>query len=328
MLMEISSQKAWSEYWRSGTYAACFDIDRDGYAGSIRAHWFEVFSALADRSVMLDIGTGNGAVPVMALQYADENKMCFDVHGVDLADIDPGRFVDQPVAGFERVKFLGCTDIGALPYADGSIDLVTSQFALEYMPLERALDEINRVLGSCGSLAALIHSTQSIPIQGSRLDLDDLNRMMDLDLLGSCRALLATEAQGNKFNPDCKSQTEYQNAKRDFARVAGQLLSGLNFTKPPAFVPRMLSLLGAAYQGRYDSQVALIGSQLDAVEAEMRVHSAQLKVMLDAAVDDVGIQQLKSMLHARGFCTIGVTPMHASELGGNIGYKLLAGRSS
>jgi hypothetical protein len=58
-----------------------------------------------------------------------------------------------------------------LPFADGSFDLVTSQFGLEYTQLPRSLAEARRVLRAGGALRAVLHHSQARPLVLARHEL-------------------------------------------------------------------------------------------------------------------------------------------------------------
>ena len=70
--------------------------------------------------------------------------------GIDLADIDPARFLPEHRVDVAAARFIGNTAAESLPFADGSFDVVVSQYGLEYADLALALSEAVRVLASGG----------------------------------------------------------------------------------------------------------------------------------------------------------------------------------
>lgn len=150
---------AWSRLWRSGVPHSCATAMPGNYDGPTRAFWERQFQALPDGSLVVDVGTGNGALALLASRSARGRGIRFDVHGVDLADIDPAAAVGDDFSG---IRFHPRTSLAALPFADGGVDLLVSQFALEYGPREAAIAEALRVLGTRGGAAMVLHSHDSV----------------------------------------------------------------------------------------------------------------------------------------------------------------------
>ncbi|MEO0596605.1 MAG: methyltransferase domain-containing protein [Chloroflexota bacterium] len=101
--------------------------------------------------LVLDIATGTGRMPLALCQHAR-----FEGYVVGL-DASRGM-LKQAVEKIEREHFVGYTtfmwgDGTALPFDDGSFDVVTCMEALEFMPQpERGLQEMVRVLRAGGLL--------------------------------------------------------------------------------------------------------------------------------------------------------------------------------
>lgn len=96
--------------------------------------------AVGRRRRVLDLGAGPGAVTAELVRRAGGPVIAVDREAAGL-----------PAAGAPAV----CADAARLPFADGTFDLIFCQFALLWMPLEAALDEITRLLQPGGALAAL-----------------------------------------------------------------------------------------------------------------------------------------------------------------------------
>ena len=76
----------WSQYWRrdsittfSRRFNANYDLDFSDF-------WADCFAPLTDGARIVDLGTGNGAIPLLALQYAQVHGRHFDVAGLDFAE--------------------------------------------------------------------------------------------------------------------------------------------------------------------------------------------------------------------------------------------------
>ena len=81
---------AWSKFWRDDNLSACTPDD-DTTDGFLQREWRSFFHSLNDKARILDLGTGNGALAVMAVSAETEamgDSRSFDVHGCDLAAIE------------------------------------------------------------------------------------------------------------------------------------------------------------------------------------------------------------------------------------------------
>lgn len=175
-LPKHESNRGWRHYWRENRLAACVPDNPDS-AAAIETHWTGLFSELPTGKRVLDVATGNGVLLVWAAKAARAAGRTLTLTGIDLADIDPARFVPEHQRDLAVARFVGNTAAESLPFADGSFDVVVSQYGLEYADLELALSEAARVLASGGQLHWLAHDADSIVVSQGRA------RLADIDLL-------------------------------------------------------------------------------------------------------------------------------------------------
>ncbi|GIX32215.1 MAG: hypothetical protein KatS3mg125_0171 [Lysobacterales bacterium] len=150
-------RQAWNRYWASGALHSLAGSFRGNYEGAIRAFWLECFSNLSSADRVLDLGTGNGALPRLLLEWLPRERWP-DIEAVDLAEPRPGWLAEYPDA---PVRFRGGVRMEALPLADGTMSLITAQFALEYGEWPATAAECARVLAPGGRLAAVLHHADS-----------------------------------------------------------------------------------------------------------------------------------------------------------------------
>jgi SAM-dependent methyltransferase len=152
-------QATWSRYWRQGALHS-LPGDFDGnYAGPIRAFWLRQFETLASDQRILDIATGNGAIPQLACHACPAGMPRVDA--IDLAEISPDWIGAQPRACRDALHFHPGVSAEALPFPDRSFDLATSQYGIEYCDAARAVPELARVLRPGGRVALLLHHRSS-----------------------------------------------------------------------------------------------------------------------------------------------------------------------
>jgi ubiquinone/menaquinone biosynthesis C-methylase UbiE len=156
--------QGWRNYWKEDRIASCVP-ENETTADEIRERWIRLFSDLPDGSRILDVATGNGILLSHAATAADRGGKSFSLTGVDLADIDPVRYVSSLPDGLRKAKFLGGVAAEKLPFSDSAFDVVVSQYGLEYADLDKALGEVERVLVVGGRLLWLAHSGQSLVVE-------------------------------------------------------------------------------------------------------------------------------------------------------------------
>ena len=145
--------EAWSQYWKTGRAASCCS------GGDAELKLVEVWSQFADGfddgAQLIDLATGNGAVVKLLADRAEGRKVCFEITGVDAAEIIPPKL---DAAGSQTIAFRGRTPIERLPFPDRSFDGATSQFGFEYADEASAVKEVARVLRPGGRLRFVMHA--------------------------------------------------------------------------------------------------------------------------------------------------------------------------
>lgn len=137
-----------SMYWTDG-FKSPFG---ETFPTNLEKFWKGVFEKVGrdnPYSVILDIGTGNGLIPLMAREESES----FDLVGIDFAKVPPPsqeKRIDIQQMNAEDLKF-----------PDGSFDLVTSNFGIEYTKMDIALKEAIRVLRPGGRTELVLHHPES-----------------------------------------------------------------------------------------------------------------------------------------------------------------------
>ncbi|QNA88175.1 class I SAM-dependent methyltransferase [Massilia sp. Dwa41.01b] len=144
METQVEVRKAvWSRYWSHGVAHSCGGSYGNRYDGALAHFWRSHFDSMSPGARMLDIATGNGAVPQLMLDSAPATVAC---DAIDLALPEPAWLADLAPNRRRQVRFHGQQAAESLPFADASFDLVTSQYGLEYTDLARSVPEVLRVL--------------------------------------------------------------------------------------------------------------------------------------------------------------------------------------
>lgn len=160
-------RRSWTNYWASGALHSCLGSFDGNYAGEVPEAWRGALAALPAGATVLDLCTGNGALPALFLGEPAGAALA-RIHAVDLAQIRPDWVHQLEPGQRERVAFQGGIQAESLPFEDASFDLVCSQFGIEYTDLGRSLPEVVRVLKPGGLFAVVLHDTNSLMCSNAR----------------------------------------------------------------------------------------------------------------------------------------------------------------
>lgn len=141
----------WSAYWQTSGVLNSFAEGnvKDGYSGELKNFWQQQFADAPAVAKIVDIGTGNGALAILAYDYGRANQRTFSVDGIDAAVINPVKQFEQQPSIAKKLKaitFHSATPAEKLPYPDGSIDLAVSQFGFEYSDRKHSLKALAAAL--------------------------------------------------------------------------------------------------------------------------------------------------------------------------------------
>lgn len=174
--MPESTKEDWSQFWLGSTVTTFQGLFGDNYSGDIASFWREHLQGGYSRVV--DIACGNGALCWMAHEILNTEVPDLQIIGIDYADINPFKRLGKRKADYPQVSFLGHTPAEQLPFADGSVDLVVSQYGLEYSSLASSVAELGRVLSAAGKVCLVSHVSQSVLVQ------------TEMRMLAACREIL------------------------------------------------------------------------------------------------------------------------------------------
>lgn len=166
----------WTRHWARGV-AHSFDATGGrGYDDAIARFWQQRFADLEAGQRVLDMATGNGALPRLLVGARPDLDVLVDA--VDIASIAPAWPSALPDVQRTRLRFHGGAPMESLPFADRSFDLVTSQYGIEYADLERAVPEMLRVAGATGRIVLVMHTTRSRPVALAKVELAHLDWLL------------------------------------------------------------------------------------------------------------------------------------------------------
>jgi len=293
------SLEQWENYYRSGAIATCPTAVDGGYDLEVRQAWVSFFSTLPDGARLLDVGTGNGVIPLIASETAASLGRHWEIHGSDLARIDPVAQVRDGAIRFAAVTFHPGVGTEKLPFDDGYFNAVTGHYALEYTDTAAALAEIFRVLTPGGDAQFVVHHADSILLRTAQASLRESDLVFKETRLYRKLHALVTMAEATP------GVTERATAElRGAIRAVKQALPAAR----QAGAGRVLTVALDATQKLLEARKTLpaeqAGQEVDRAEADLRASTHRLHDLIGHARDAAAMEALQAQAAAAGFTLI------------------------
>lgn len=319
MSATISPDAAWRDYWKTDRLASCLPESQKA-ASDIAGFWRMLLAKLPDGSAILDIATGNGAVLAEASIAADASSKRFDRVGVDLADIDPHRYISDPDGRLAGVTFLGGVAAEALPFPEAHFDCVVSQYGLEYAELCLALDETARVLRPGGKLHWLAHSAKSAVVAQNHAQICETELLLAED--GPLTAMRRFVAAFQSCSSDVrrahyKALRAVESAQKTAAHlgsrnIVDEVTSGLAIVlaRPQAYRARDLERM------------------LSDSERRLAAHRTRMQSLVTAALNESRLEAVCCLLGPPTWTGLEIEPFYAGKSASLVGLAISARRTS
>jgi SAM-dependent methyltransferase len=279
----------WTQYWQSGNPDSCIPTKSPDDIRPIRAFWRELAVQLNAGSRVLDLATGNGAVPRMLLEANQD----LQITAVDKAAIDPVKYLAD-LGRMADVKFSPGVDIEHMHYDDASFDAVTSQFGIEYVALERAVSEVARVIRSDGEIRLLMHHCDSEVLVASRAKRTEMEPLLaNGGVLDKLKAYVQGTLDANAL--EAAGQAHVDAAVGRSPSITGQIFEGVN------------RAINAVHKDDRSQAAAICSTMTERLGAERD----RLKLLEAAAMTPVRFQQAVTMLENQKVDTVVAEPLQA-----------------
>jgi len=300
----------WELFYRGGALAACPTGPDPNYTLDVRDAWVEFFASLADGARLLDIGTGNGAVALIARETALAAGRRFEIHGSDLALIDPPRQVRGGAAIFDGITFHGGIPTERLPFEESSFDAVSGQFALEYTRVADALREIFRVLKPGGRARFSVHHADSVVVRNAGLSLAQSNLVLEeTRIFRRLRAFV--EAERNALAQP-RARAKAAEAQAALNQCASQLRQVVATTVNAHTLRVTLDAVQQLLSARHRWSAAELDREITRVEREVRASARRLQDLVSAAMPETAIRRVVDTAAGFGFETSEPRPQFQS----------------
>jgi SAM-dependent methyltransferase len=315
-----NSAKSWNTYWEGAAGAGAY-TDGGVNHPAVSRFWNELFATGAggERTTMLDVATGNGAVIELAVSQ----------HGIpatriSCVDISPAAIADVE-SRFPGINAL-IADAAKLPFDGRQFSLVTSQFGVEYAGRD-ALFALHGQVAANGKLALILHAQGSSIHDESAANLAAVTRLQEARFIplatdffekGFAAVRGADRAPYDEAGATLAGAVQaVEDILREFGpRVAGDTVARLydDVSKIHGTLPR------------YDP--AETRQWLDAMDREIRSYAERMRTMIDAAIDESTFDDLLAHLRSQRFAIQRAEPLKAAGQRKPVAWVLVATRET
>lgn len=309
----------WTRYWERGTVTTFEGHFRDNYDAEIREFWWRQFASLDDGAVIVDLATGNGALPLLAARYGREHERRFSITGVDSAAIDAARLLaaHPELAGdLAGVTLRGDTPLEETGLAEAAADLVTSQYGFEYGDTAAGAREAARILRGGGRLAMVLHHEASAILDQAREGLAQVALCVEQEqLLSTARRLIkllgaarpAKNGRSPALSPGAAKVRDEMLAsiERIRARAAHPAAQAADTGFIEFVVPAVTRLVDQS-RGQDPQR---INQAMNGIRAEIDQYRLRMADLVSAARTAAGMDLIRDQLAAAGFAGIERKPL-------------------
>lgn len=263
----------WTLYWQADNLDSCIASQYPEDIDSIKAFWRLLSERISADAKVLDLASGNGAVPSILLQASKALK----VTAVDLADIEPSNYVSQ-APELKKVSFHPGIDICDLPFPASSFDAVTSQFGIEYAALQHAVPSATRVLRTGGQLQLLMHHISSDVVEPAGKKRQEIDQLLAPGGVVECACAYTAGAVTSEQLEEI-GQQYLQSAEHKTQAISGQIFAGVN---------QIMELQA--------TNPAAAGALAQTMQLRLRAENSRLQQLQAAAQSSAQIEQLCASL--------------------------------
>jgi SAM-dependent methyltransferase len=309
------SLEQWESYYRGGAISTCPTARDGGYDLEVRDAWVEFFTPLPDGARILDIGTGNGVVPLIAADTAASLGRRWEIHGADLAQIDPVKHVPDGARRFEGIRFHPGVPSERLPFESGSFDAVSGHYAIEYADTAAALAQVHRVLKPGGRAQFVLHHAGSALLRSAHVSLHEAQWLFgEAKIYRRVHKLVTMD----ELSPSAKA------AANELRAVIQQLRLAVDAAKRNG-AGRVLDVALDATQkllaSRQRMSPAATGVECERAEQDMRASVRRLNDLVAHARTDEAMAAIEAQALEAGFTHVERAPLY--HAGANlVGWRL------
>lgn len=298
----------WSSYWAHGFLHSCGSAFTGNYGDEFSAAWNRFFASLPARARILDVGTGNGAIAVLARDFALGHAREFEVHAADAAEIRPDQMSGALGIDTTGIVFHSRTPAERTGLATAAFTAVTSQFGIEYADWPAAVAEVRRLLEPGGRCCFVMHHADSVIVATSLEEaahadfLLDTTRVLEL-ARRIMRRLQRVDAAADKTAAMAALQADpaAEAGRLEYNAAAASVTERIGAAKHPDLLRLALGAVGEAFKRRKSDGAAAALALLEQVEREIAHSRQRFRDLQASACDGARLEERIRAMHTSGF---------------------------
>jgi SAM-dependent methyltransferase len=311
------ARAAWSDYWQSGNTEQALPDDSPG-TQALAAFWDDYADALAQRTggQVLDLACGGGFVSrrlSTALDGSDWQLLALDLAEPALQQLQSAT--QQHVLGVAG-------DAGLPPFANASLQVVVSQFGIEYAGRD-AIAAAGDLLAPGGELAFLLHHAGSPITTTCRQNARVLDTTLGSGLLTHLGELFTLMQRSRRQSPEFRAG---EAALQDSVKAVEALIRTGPACAAMGRVRRLYQDVAQVYSRALAYEPGEALSWISGTEGQLHSYHARMQGMLNAALAVEDLEPLREALRQRG---LEIQTLKALEVGMQpLAWQLRANRSA
>jgi ubiquinone/menaquinone biosynthesis C-methylase UbiE len=311
----------WSVFWHSNQLHSCMPVDADPDAlGSV---WRDFFCSLPAGASILDLGTGNGSLAAQAVTVSRSKSPPFSIHGVDLADIHPSRYVANADKLLSVVTFHPRTAMENLPFEAQSFDAIGSQYAIEYSNIKQSLPEVVRVLKPGGRLRFLLHSNNGILKDRCHQQYEQAQTILASELFATTTDLLVALVEAETNNtPQTIRKAEEQILR--LKNVFDELEKKFSKVGDRSLIDKLFAAVRNLPGLRKFHKLQALTKMSENIQLLLLAQSKRLLAMQQAALDDIKVNEMAEQLRLLKIESVSLEVAKTATGARSLGYWLSA----
>ena len=194
--MATGKSDHWSEYWSRGCLTSLPQDFSANYDGEVAEFWQRVFCSISHLDRMIDLCTGNGAIALLAADYAQKKAPGLNITAVDAATVSPQAILQKYPAQarlLDRIRFIDNCRVEDIDLPASTFDLVTSQYGIEYCDWQLAAVKVQQLLKPGGRLVLVTHTATSDIMKFMEQEQREYTQLEQLRFFSAIKGYLSQE---------------------------------------------------------------------------------------------------------------------------------------